>query len=169
MPRKRLGRPTWFRLQLTVQPIIEAYPDEDVGRALKLAMRYFKDGAMPCEDESLMAVALFSILKAEIDDRFREHENAIVNGGKAQHFETDTIENKSTTSKRKNVPNRKRFEVFERDKFTCQYCGRSAPNVILEIDHVVPVSRGGNNDIANLVTSCKECNGGKASRKLSIR
>lgn len=68
---------------------------------------------------------------------------------------------------RKKIPQSVRFEVFKRDKFTCQYCGRSAPDVILEIDHIKPVSRGGENEILNLVTSCRECNRGKTNRELS--
>lgn len=56
-----------------------------------------------------------------------------------------------------------RFEVFKRDGFKCQYCGRSAPDVILHVDHINPVSNGGNNDIMNLVTSCSECNLGKGA------
>ena len=49
--------------------------------------------------------------------------------------------------KRKSINKKIRFEVFKRDNFTCQYCGKSAPNVILEIDHITPVSKGGNNDL----------------------
>ena len=59
---------------------------------------------------------------------------------------------------RKAIPKSVRFEVFKRDKFTCQYCGASAPDVILEIDHIRPVSKGGTNDILNLVTACRDCN-----------
>lgn len=69
--------------------------------------------------------------------------------------------------KRKSLSKRIRFEVFKRDKFTCQYCGKSAPDVVLEVDHVKPVSRGGTNDIFNLVTSCFECNRGKTNIELS--
>lgn len=60
-----------------------------------------------------------------------------------------------------------RFKVFERDRFTCRYCGRSAPAVILEVDHVHPVSAGGTNSEANLVTSCFDCNRGKRARPVS--
>lgn len=70
-------------------------------------------------------------------------------------------------AKRKPITKAVRFEVFKRDKFTCQYCGESAPNVILEIDHIVPVSKGGTNDIMNLVTSCRDCNRGKTNKALS--
>jgi hypothetical protein len=60
-----------------------------------------------------------------------------------------------------------RFEVFKRDSFTCQYCGRKAPDVILEADHVHPRAKGGTDDVLNLVTSCKDCNSGKRDRLLS--
>jgi hypothetical protein len=64
---------------------------------------------------------------------------------------------------RKPVSVRARFEVFKRDDFTCRYCGRKTPDVILELDHVVPVADGGSNDPMNLVTSCWECNRGKSA------
>jgi len=60
-----------------------------------------------------------------------------------------------------------RFETFKRDSFTCQYCGRKAPDVVLHLDHITPVSKGGTNDPLNLVTSCQECNSGKSDRHLS--
>lgn len=62
---------------------------------------------------------------------------------------------------------RTRFEVFKRDDFTCRYCGRSTPSVVLEVDHVVPSCDGGTDDLINLVTSCWECNRGKAGIPLS--
>lgn len=68
---------------------------------------------------------------------------------------------------RKPIPKTIRFEVFKRDKFTCQYCGASAPDVILEVDHIKPVSKGGTNDILNLVTACRDCNRGKTDKEIS--
>lgn len=59
-----------------------------------------------------------------------------------------------------------RFEVFKRDKFTCQYCGRKAPDVVLNADHIEPVAEGGTDDILNLTTSCFDCNSGKGKRRL---
>jgi CRISPR/Cas system Type II protein with McrA/HNH and RuvC-like nuclease domain len=55
------------------------------------------------------------------------------------------------------------FFIFNRDNFTCIYCGRSSieDNVKLAIDHIIPVSKGGDNKIKNLVTSCHECNSRK--------
>lgn len=69
--------------------------------------------------------------------------------------------------KREPISKRMRFEVFKRDSFSCQYCGKSAPDVILEVDHVEPVSKGGKTTLLNLVTSCYECNRGKSNIKLS--
>lgn len=59
------------------------------------------------------------------------------------------------------ISQRIRFEVFKRDGFICQYCGKTPPNIILELDHINPVSKGGTDDINNLITSCFECNRGK--------
>lgn len=65
---------------------------------------------------------------------------------------------------RKPIGNAKRFRIFERDGFRCQYCGGTPPTVILQIDHIHPVSKGGDNDEENLVTSCMRCNAGKGAR-----
>lgn len=70
-------------------------------------------------------------------------------------------------AKRKNISKKLRFEVFKRDKFTCQYCGAKAPDVVLHVDHITPVAEGGDNDIMNLVTACQGCNLGKGARVLS--
>ena len=59
-----------------------------------------------------------------------------------------------------------RFELFKRDKFTCQYCGRTAPDVVLHADHIEPKSKGGSDDLLNLLTSCIDCNLGKSDRRL---
>lgn len=59
-----------------------------------------------------------------------------------------------------------RFEVFKRDRFTCQYCGRTPPAVLLEVDHIIPRAAGGSDDESNLTTSCWECNSGKSDRLL---
>ena len=69
-------------------------------------------------------------------------------------------------AKRKALSKKTRFEVFKRDSFTCQYCGQKAPDVILNIDHILPVKEGGTNELLNLITSCFPCNNGKRARKL---
>jgi len=54
-----------------------------------------------------------------------------------------------------------RFQILKRDNFTCQYCGRTAPDVLLHVDHIIPASMGGESVPQNLITSCQACNLGK--------
>lgn len=70
--------------------------------------------------------------------------------------------------KRKAIGKKLRFEVFKRDKFSCQYCGSTpdSDGVVLNIDHIKPVKDGGDNNILNLITSCWDCNIGKGAVKL---
>ena len=62
-----------------------------------------------------------------------------------------------------------RWAVLSRDDFTCQYCGQKAPNVKLEVDHVIPVEDGGEDSISNLLTSCYACNRGRSGLSIRIR
>jgi DNA-directed RNA polymerase subunit RPC12/RpoP len=64
------------------------------------------------------------------------------------------------------IGKRLRFEVFKRDGFACRYCGANPMSEVLQVDHVVPVSKGGTNDPVNLVTSCFSCNSGKSNVEL---
>jgi len=57
-----------------------------------------------------------------------------------------------------------RFNVFLRDRFSCQYCGEPYPSHDLTFDHVVPRSRGGRTVWANVVTACSYCNLLKGNR-----
>lgn len=60
-----------------------------------------------------------------------------------------------------------RFQVLERDGFLCQYCGRGAPEVQLEADHIHQKSKGGKDELSNLITSCFDYNRGKLVRLIS--
>lgn len=67
-------------------------------------------------------------------------------------------------SERDKMTPRLRWEIIERDKFTCQSCGRSAPDVILHVDHKIPIALGGKTEISNLHTLCSGCNLGKSAK-----
>lgn len=66
------------------------------------------------------------------------------------------------------IPYRKstslRTFVYQRDKFTCQYCAVKFNVKDLTLDHIFPKSKGGENETTNLVTACKTCNNRKADR-----
>ena len=77
--------------------------------------------------------------------------------------ECNTIKNRSYY----NCGNLKaRFELLKKFNFTCQYCGRKAPDVQLHIDHITPVSKGGSLESSNLTVACSDCNIGKRDNLL---
>lgn len=63
---------------------------------------------------------------------------------------------------RQSLSVRKRFIVLKRDRYRCRICRKSG--VELEVDHVIPVSRGGPDRLDNLQTLCKECNRSKRDK-----
>ena len=64
-----------------------------------------------------------------------------------------------------------RFNIYARDNNTCQYCGRRLPRTELNLDHVIPRSRGGTSTWENVVCSCHSCNrrkGGQTPEEASM-
>jgi len=82
---------------------------------------------------------------------------------KIEPIQIKTIETKI----RRGIPKAVRLLVFERDNFTCQYCGIKGTAETLGIDHILPISLGGVNEIDNMATACHNCNMRKGSRDLS--
>jgi len=71
---------------------------------------------------------------------------------------------KENKNNRSPLPKALRHKILSRDRYTCQACGARAPDVELEVDHRIPVSKGGTDEESNLTTLCKECNRGKGAR-----
>ncbi|ASN72008.1 putative HNH endonuclease [uncultured Caudovirales phage] len=61
------------------------------------------------------------------------------------------------------VSKRLRYEILRRDNHACRYCGGTAPDVKLTVDHVVPTTLGGSDQPSNLVAACADCNSGKSA------
>lgn len=80
-------------------------------------------------------------------------------GGKSYKFSSNPLYKTSSNLK-------KRFEILKKYGFRCVYCGRKAPEVSLELEHIVPKSKGGSDNFDNLVPACWECNRGKGSEPL---
>jgi 5-methylcytosine-specific restriction endonuclease McrA len=65
-----------------------------------------------------------------------------------------------------------RFNIYARDDNTCQYCGRRWARADLNLDHVIPRSRGGSTTWENVVCSCVPCNlrkGGRSPEEAGMR
>lgn len=75
--------------------------------------------------------------------------------------------NKSIAGQRALMTSKLRQRIKERDGFTCKQCGASVqkePNLLLEIDHIIPVSKGGLTTEDNLQTLCWRCNRKKGNK-----
>jgi 5-methylcytosine-specific restriction endonuclease McrA len=78
-------------------------------------------------------------------------------------LQADLLNLKRRTPRKPSI--RLRFQVLQRDNFTCRACGRSPATgigVVLEVDHIFAWSRGGETILANLQTLCDQCNSGKS-------
>lgn len=71
------------------------------------------------------------------------------------------VNSKDTVYRKQPIPDDLRWRIWERDDYTCRYCGRRN---FLSIDHVIPESRGGSMEEKNLVTACRACNSIKNDR-----
>jgi HNH endonuclease len=59
-----------------------------------------------------------------------------------------------------------RMKIYERDKYLCTYCGKQLTRFTATLDHITPVSEGGDNSAENLKTACLQCNSRKTARPL---
>ena len=66
---------------------------------------------------------------------------------------------KKSKRRRTHIPRGMRHEVFKRDNYTCVECGaRKEDGATLHVDHIIPVSKGGTDELDNLQTLCSDCN-----------
>ena len=116
------------------------------GTVIKLNCFFGRYLILKSKDNSLIKVFFENII-----------EDTIISIG---FTEKEKKDNKDKTN-RSPLPPKLRFDVLRRDKYVCQYCGACGPKVELEIDHIIPVARGGTDDMENLKTACFDCNKGK--------
>ena len=64
----------------------------------------------------------------------------------------------------KKAPKFSRSSVYQRDSYSCQYCGREMEEKKLTYDHVIPRVQGGKTRFENIVTACRACNSRKGGR-----
>jgi len=78
----------------------------------------------------------------------------------------ENIRDKKVIQDTREINYRLRYMILTRDKYTCRSCGASPvkdSTVSLEIDHIIPWSKGGRTELSNLQVLCSKCNSGKAN------
>lgn len=76
-----------------------------------------------------------------------------------------TLKECHSKSQRRLMTKALRKQIMERDHYTCQICGKYMPDEVgLQIDHIVPVAKGGKTVPSNLRVLCSRCNGRKGAR-----
>ena len=74
------------------------------------------------------------------------------------------IWNSISRVERGKVSNKIRFAIYERDGYRCRKCGASQAYTMLEVDHIIPIAKGGKSTYNNLQTLCHKCNAKKGDR-----
>jgi len=125
--------------------------DDPIG---DLASDVGRDGTYP------QAIDSFKVLRAYLMKKHAEPEAL-------QALEDAWEEFKTNKQDRSGLSIKVRFEVFRSDNYRCRICGASAQEGIrLEVDHKIPVSKGGTDELHNLWTLCFKCNRGKGAGDL---
>ena len=83
---------------------------------------------------------------------------------KAINYEC-TLKEYNSKNQRKLMTKELRQQIIDRDKYTCQLCGKYMPDEVgLHIDHIVSISKGGKTVPSNLQVLCSKCNGSKSNK-----
>jgi hypothetical protein len=78
----------------------------------------------------------------------------------------DFTESQQPRRRGRSIPNSTLLRVVRRDNNTCQKCGKHLRDEEIEIDHIIPISRGGSSVESNLRVTCMKCNRQKSDRVL---
>jgi 5-methylcytosine-specific restriction protein A len=139
------------------------HPDEQCRAKLTLMLREAK---LPQTEEVIDLVLLR--LPAFLDDQFKLEK--LVGEWYLVYYPTPKVEiktpelNEYIKPKRNPIPPALRHEVFKRDGYRCVDCGATNKERTLHVDHIIPVSQGGSDELSNLQTLCDKCNFSKNNR-----
>jgi len=115
-------------------------------------------------DTSPLTRVMLKLSKANSPYTVEEWSDDVIHSGRGEEYPKPSVVRlkQYVHVPRKRIGSRK--DIYERDNFTCQYCGERFSAKELTLDHVDPKSKGGSNDPRNLVTACKRCNNRKGAR-----
>ena len=105
-----------------------------------------------CRDCIRSLIFKLFVIKGRLESKFHEFTSW---SKTRKHFSSSSHKQKR---KRQFISKGIRHEVFQRDNYRCLECGATPDISPLEIDHIIPVSRGGTDEMSNLQTLCYTCN-----------
>lgn len=73
-------------------------------------------------------------------------------------LKTNKVVKEITKTKRRQFTNSERIAVYNKNKGRCAICGEYVPFDIFTVDHILPLAKGGDNDLSNLQCTCRTCN-----------
>ena len=173
--RKPAHRIFWNSLEYSLRELLNHFKAIEKVYGNYLIVDYYFNGIYLTDDELHMNHCWFAADDEEFEDGFNLH----LLGEPLTKFVEDLshqtrlgdihikeirvilMYNKPTKPKRKrtNIPRGIRHEVFKRDNYTCVECGaRKSDGATLHVDHKIPVSKGGTDELDNLQTLCSDCN-----------
>lgn len=164
--------------RLMSSELVALYGPEIIGSALMLWCRAWKQvpaASLPNDDRVLAAFAKMP-LKAFLKVRDQVmHGFELCSDARYYHRVLADVANRALRDRQIEINRKKqrvrafpsewplyRAAVFRRDGYQCVYCGDYTEP--LECDHVIPVSRGGETSMENLVTACRPCNREKGAK-----
>ena len=100
-----------------------------------------------------------TLYKVHLPEEIPSCQEAMKQGRQVEVTEVDAKQELDFYNIREN-----RLKVFERDEYKCQYCFKQLTRFNATLDHVQPVSQGGDNSFGNLVTACLHCNSQRGCR-----
>lgn len=144
---RKSGQPRYLVIALFTHLMLEANEADDRGSLADIDIEDVAS-ALGCDEEAVEAI-------------LQAMEGRVIEDGRLiewSRYRASSDTNRPSAE----VWMQTRARIFERDDYTCQYCGtRGVP---LECDHVIPVSQDGSNEDSNLVTACRDCNRSKGAR-----
>jgi len=133
---------------------------------ISLSLQSGIDGIKLNDKNSISLKNLLELQRKKIDDEIMNTRLLLDLFASYNYFNT-SIENINIfNNKFISLNLKERFNILEKFGYKCVYCGRSPPEVTLQLEHINPKSKGGINDDLNFVPACRDCNLGKRDKIL---
>lgn len=145
-------------------------PMEDLAYRRMLDLYYLTEGPLPAAVKQTAKLIRLPYADVLVESVLREFFTLTDEGWRHSRCDKEIAKHKATHERLQSFSAAAawrpfREDVLQRDGYRCVYC--LATGVALELDHVIPKSRGGEHSLANLVAACKSCNSSKGTKSLS--